>query len=1087
MHLFKKSSTAKPQQPITIFDTQPKKISTTTQSVSHPEIIKNIDNTFDASFMMERLKNANKQIVQSNNTSSEHLGEVKDKTIKSPDATLNNRPKNQKTLNKPTTNILKPPILKPPILKPPILKPKIVIEPVNTVEPNTVYYDKPAVNLPVPKYFMNNREKYINSVNQLLAPYKKDLDEMADNITCESLNQKNVDFEPLVHQLIVREYMNYYTPYHGALLLHGLGSGKTCTSIGIAEGMKDHKQIVVMTPASLRTNYMGELKKCGDALYKKQQHWKWISTVKHPEQLNHLATTLGLDKDYIVKKKGGWLVDPQQKSNYMELSDNQQKKLDAQIDMMIANKYYFIHYNGLTKERLVEITQQFTINPFDNKVIIIDEAHNLISRIVNKIAKKKSGVTTGLDLSKESIPIVLYELLLSSKNSRVITLTGTPVVNYPNELGILFNILRGYIKTWTFQLNSATTATEGEILKILYSNKSIDYNQYESSTKRLVITKNPFGFINADRTESGEYDGMVKTTEVEISDDEFASNISKTLAAQGVNVVSKTVVFNKLLPDTTDTFNAEYINPLTGQLVNTESLKRRIMGLTSFFKSAQENLLPKYDQNPDTDYHVEKIPMSNKQFGIYKLYRQAERKSEKPSKNNEDEISSTYRIFSRLFCNFVMNDRPMPDAKFKLSDLDTESNEDAGKVVANMLKKARKKEETVLDNDTIAEGVEEGDNILMKVGGVQYKKRIEDALLTIATQDNGDFYLSKQGLGTYSPKFLRMLENIQNPNNEGLHLIYSQFRTMEGIGIFSLVLEHHGFARFKVKKSSGGVWSLNIANEDMHKPKYIMYTGTENADERELLRNIYNADWDQVPSNVSDEIFQLFGNSNLMGEIVKVIMITSSGSEGISLKATRFVHLMEYYWHPSRAEQVIGRARRICSHAKLSKELQTVEVFVYLMEFTKEQMNPENAGEIIQKDLSKINQKPITSDEYLYEISEIKKNIVSQILTTIQESSFDCYVHNGDNCLNFANPSGNKFAYVPDYAKQEKVRQEIITWRGIPITNNGVEYIGRKLSHTSYQIFDKASYLKVVQLKKGSPLQVGTYDIINGKDKFILF
>jgi ribosomal protein L21E len=32
----------------------------------------------------------------------------------------------------------------------------------------------------------------------------------------------------------------------------------TCTSIAIAEGMKESKRVIIMTPASLRTNYMEE-------------------------------------------------------------------------------------------------------------------------------------------------------------------------------------------------------------------------------------------------------------------------------------------------------------------------------------------------------------------------------------------------------------------------------------------------------------------------------------------------------------------------------------------------------------------------------------------------------------------------------------------------------------------------------------------------------------------------------------------------------------------------------------------------------------------------------------------------------------
>ena len=51
----------------------------------------------------------------------------------------------------------------------------------------------------------------------------------------------------------------------------------------------------------------------------------------------------------------------------------------------------------------------------------------------------------------------LYEYLMSAKNARVVLLSGTPIINYPNEFGILFNILRGYIKTWNIPLNVKTT------------------------------------------------------------------------------------------------------------------------------------------------------------------------------------------------------------------------------------------------------------------------------------------------------------------------------------------------------------------------------------------------------------------------------------------------------------------------------------------------------------------------------------------------------------------------------------------------------------------------------------------------------
>ena len=82
--------------------------------------------------------------------------------------------------------------------------------------------------------------------------------------------------------------MNLYTPYRGLLLYHGLGSGKTCTSIAIAEGMKTTKKVVVMTPASLKMNFFSELKKCGDDMYKKNQYWEFVSIEGRPDYLGIL-------------------------------------------------------------------------------------------------------------------------------------------------------------------------------------------------------------------------------------------------------------------------------------------------------------------------------------------------------------------------------------------------------------------------------------------------------------------------------------------------------------------------------------------------------------------------------------------------------------------------------------------------------------------------------------------------------------------------------------------------------------------------------------------------------------------------------
>ena len=290
-----------------------------------------------------------------------------------------------------------------------------------------------------------------------------------------------------------------------------------------------------------------------------------------------------------------------------------------------------------------------------------------------------------------------------------------------------------------------------------------------------------------------------------------------------------------------------------------------------------------------------------------------------------------------------------------------------------------------------------------------------------------------------------------------------------------MVLEYNGFTQFKIKKNSRGIWELDISEENKGKPTFALYTGTESSEEKEMVRNIYNGNWDSK-SPITAEL-KLLANDNSMGEIIKVLMITSSGSEGINLRNTRYVHIMEPYWHPTRTEQVIGRARRICSHKDLPEQLQTVDVFVYLMKFTSEQIKSDKSTELKLKDLSKkkyrvmyvdifefngknylrsadtnviydiITSKPLglwnetkqeidlevipdkktltlefipfTSDETLFEISTIKEDVNNKLLTAVKEASIDCAIYSklGSkeqlHCLQFEEPSPNDFSYKP--------------------------------------------------------------------------
>ena len=950
----------------------------------------------------------------------------------------------------------------------------------------------PPVNIKVPNYIMNNREIFINFINSLFNNYRSEILEDSKKITCDAIGENVTDFSLMTHQNIVRDYLNLYTPYRGLLLYHGLGSGKTCTSIAIAEGIKSMNKVYILLPASLRRNYMEELKKCGDSVYKKHQHWEWISIKKNPEALHTLSSLLNLSIEYINKQGGAWLVNYKKPSNYDNLDTVELKKLNLQLDEMIENKYKIYNYNGLRREKLRALTSNFEENIFDNSVVVIDEAHNFVSRIVNKIEKEASLVLDDKG-KKDRVPtataLILYDMLLSAKNVRIVLLTGTPIVNYPNEIGILFNILRGYIKTWNIPLNVSTSHsdTNSKLQRIFSKEKYIDYFNY-GKNKVLSITRNPFGFENKYSGKTG-YEGVNnKDSRMSvISDADFEKRILDVLQKNdiGVNKHAIKIKMYKALPDKLDEFKNMFIQSNTGNVENVELFKRRIIGLTSYFRSAQEGLLPRY--NPLMDLHVVKVPMSNYQFTIYEAARAHERKQERNKSKKKPKIdkdgiykepSSTYRIFSRLYCNFVMPKppgRPLP-----ITGID----DDIEGVYTKITKEGSKRGDADLKEKDDAD--KEGDEIMDNMADSSYEERKAEALRYLKTHESDVFSLV--GLEKYSPKYLAVLESIIDPEHIGLHVVYSQFRSLEGIGIFKMVLEYNGFAQFKIKKNSKGVWELDIDSQDRGKPTFALYTGTESAEEKEVIRNIYNSNWD-TSSELTEELKQIANNNN-MGEIIKVLMITASGSEGINLKNTRYVHIMEPYWHPSRVEQVIGRARRICSHNDLPVPLQTVEVFIYLMTFTEQQLQGNDAKDLKLNDGGKKVKTPLTSDEFLYEIATIKQELNAKLTKAIKETAIDCAIYSkrGNmeqlNCLQFGDPSIKQFSYVPNYSEEppdttSKQNKKTIEWRGEEKIIRGDSYIYRDMGNDKANLYDIESYYQALENPSVEPTLVGKIEKTN--------
>jgi len=1049
--------------------------------------------------------------------------------------------------------------------------------------------EKEKIIIKAPTYYMNNRKIFIQKLTKLFEPYQKELLESQDSVSCDSRSQ-NDEFTLLAHQKLVRDYLNLYTPYRGLLLYHNLGTGKSCTSIAIAEGMKSNKRVFVLTPASLKMNFFSEMKKCGDELYKKNQFWEFISIDGNTQYVGVLSRALSIPVEFIRKKNGAWLVNIQKESNYTELDSSQQLEIDEQLNEMIRSKYTDINYNGLNSNKMKILTSNYTRNPFDNSVVVIDEAHNFVSRIVNKLKTNKT----------KSIPYMLYDYLMNASNARIVLLSGTPIINYPNEIGILYNILRGYIKTWTIPAvwEKADKINTDTILRILDDGELKTFDYVEYADNQITITRNPFGFINIkkrgvikgtkrnpkmkvggknrtkksikiktpkqkelfikkvtidkDNIKEGEdaseqydkneelkdyysggasevfdrYNGVQLDETGNLTDEDFINQVQTILKRNGISIRGN-IELNKYkaLPDDAASFLNTFVNIEEGKMKETNLFQRRILGLTSYFRSAQEQLLPRFVKTEKGDvYHVIKCEMSQHQYGIYEKIRKEEADKEKKNKTqiakqpnnanakqkntekqNAEElfnISSTYRIFSRACCNFAFPegiDRPLPTPK---SDIDADNSEISELEFDAVPKKIRQ------DTDVYEVSEEQEDIDIEKIDNnyvdsddaeqLKYEKRIENAMNQLNKKVEGTDqyeYISKDVIGTYSPKFAKILENIANPENDGLHLLYSHFRTIEGIGILRLILLANGFAEFKIKKIDEK-WDIIESFEDEGKPRFVLYTGTEGSDEKEIIRNIYNGMWDFVPGNLVTKLKQKAENNNY-GEIIKVFMITSSGAEGINLRNTRFVHITEAYWHMVRIDQVVGRARRICSHQDLPEDKRTVKVFLYVATLSQSQKMDEKNVELRIRDVSSENgETPITTDENLYEKAIKKQRINNQILRAVKESAIDCNIYSvlskkddPDNekliCYGFGTVESNQFSSYPKLQKDQSEKSGLdvkqIDWIARKVNIAGKDYA---MNESTEELYDFESYQRATQ-GIGEPILIGRLITEGNKQKFI--
>jgi hypothetical protein len=286
------------------------------------------------------------------------------------------------------------------------------------------------------------------------------------DILCKS------DFELAPQQLFVRNFLSVQTPYNSLLLYHGLGSGKTCSAISVAEEMREyHKQmdinnrIIVVASPNVQENFKVQL--FDDSKLK---------------LINGLWNISSCTGNNLLKE-----------INPMNMTGLTKENVMAQIKQIINKYYVFMGYTGfanyIIKSSAIEISEKMGVKKrnslirtklrkvFNNRLIIIDEVQNIRQTDDNP--------------DKKRVAFELLKLVKNVENLRLLLLSATPMYNSYKEIIWLINLMNINDKRATIDTKDVFDAN---------GNFKIDENGEEVG--RELLERKATGYISYVRGEN---------------------------------------------------------------------------------------------------------------------------------------------------------------------------------------------------------------------------------------------------------------------------------------------------------------------------------------------------------------------------------------------------------------------------------------------------------------------------------------------------------------------------------------------------------------------------------------------------------
>lgn len=282
-----------------------------------------------------------------------------------------------------------------------------------------VYSDEmfPLLTDPLFSYRIGKRREFFENAY---------IDYIEGNITDKKFKQKsdllcNLPFSLAPHQRFVKNFMSFNTPYNSLLLYHGLGTGKTCSAMGICEEMRNYmkkigsaQKIIIIASPNVQDNFKSQLFN----KYKlKKINGKWnLESCVGDNLIDEVTKNVSQNfkKDVLIRSVERLIKKFYMFVGYQEFSNFFNKKILKSLDEL-----------KISDEQRKQIVQKRIQSYFGNRLVVVDEAHNL--RPSNK---KEKGVGN-----------VLTQIVENTSNMRLLLLSATPMYNTPQEIIWILNLM----------------------------------------------------------------------------------------------------------------------------------------------------------------------------------------------------------------------------------------------------------------------------------------------------------------------------------------------------------------------------------------------------------------------------------------------------------------------------------------------------------------------------------------------------------------------------------------------------------------------------------------------------------------------